>query len=275
MTSGAAPRALPPTAPVMVTGSGVAMRSRTPQRGFTYLGVMFLVFFIGIGLSKAGTAWQTEVQREKERELLFVGEQFRQAIASYYENTPAGVKQHPPTLEALLHDPRFPQARRHLRRIYPDPVTGSADWGLVKEQGRIVGVYSKSDTRPLRRTFADEGRQGFADAETYADWIFAHHWNGAVTSPGAPPSGADASAAAPASDTAGGINQPVNLPASEPPPANSSDNSCTGLTASDFVICREACKHLPSGACSACYASLKERRLACAQNRIPPPLVAK
>lgn len=251
------------------------MRSRAPQRGFTYLGVMFLVFFIGIGLSKAGTAWRTEVQREKERELLFVGEQFRQAIASYYENAPAGAKQYPPSLEALLHDPRFPQARRHLRRIYPDPVTGSAEWGLVKEKGRIVGVYSKSETRPLRKVFADENRQGFADAETYAGWVFAYLWNGTANSPGTPPSAADASGAAPVADTTGGINQSVNLSASEPPPADRADHSCTGLTASDFVVCRNACKQLPLAACSACYASLNERRLACAQNRIPPPLVAK
>lgn len=274
MTSGAAPRALPQMVPAMVTGSGAAMRSRTPQRGFTYLGVMFLVFFIGIGLSKAGTAWQTEVQREKERELLFVGEQFRQAITSYYENTPEGVKQYPPTLEALLHDPRFPQARRHLRRIYPDPVTGSAEWGLVKEKGRIVGVYSKSETQPLRKVFTDEGRQGFSDAESYTGWIFAYHWNGEVTAPGALPSGTDISAAAPVAASAEPVNQSGISPASEPPPANSSDNSCAGLTASDFVICREACKRAP-GACAGCYDSLRERRLACAQNRIPPPLVTK
>ena len=36
-------------------------------------------------LAGAGQLWRTEAQREKEKELMFIGEQFRLAIGSYYE----------------------------------------------------------------------------------------------------------------------------------------------------------------------------------------------
>ena len=50
--------------------------------------MLFAVALIGILLAAAGQVWRTEALREKEKELLFVGEQFRQAIGSYYENSP-------------------------------------------------------------------------------------------------------------------------------------------------------------------------------------------
>ena len=62
------------------------------QRGFTYLGLLMFVIISGIALSSTGQVWHAEAQREKERELLFIGEQFRKAIGSYYESTPGGVK---------------------------------------------------------------------------------------------------------------------------------------------------------------------------------------
>ena len=92
----------------MATGSFVPVCSRSPQRGFTYLGMMLLIFVIGIGFAKAGIVWQTDVQREREKELLFIGEQYAMAIGSYYESTPSGLKQYPASLEDLLHDNRFP-----------------------------------------------------------------------------------------------------------------------------------------------------------------------
>lgn len=146
----------------------------SPQRGFTYLGLMFLVAVIGIGLAKAGAVWQTEVQREREAELLFAGEQYAMAIGSYYESTPGGVKQYPPALEDMLRDPRFPETRRHLRRIYPDPVTGSAGWGLVQERGRITGVYSLARQRPLKTAEFPPAWTTFASAENYAEWQFIY-----------------------------------------------------------------------------------------------------
>jgi len=173
-------------APVMAIGSLILAQSPSSQRGYTYLGLMFLIVVIGIGLAAAGTLWQTEVQREKEKELLFVGEQFRHAIGSYYESTPGGVKQFPLTLEDLLRDPRFPETRRHLRKIYTDPMTGSTEWGIIKNQERIMGVYSKSETPPLMKAFAGTETKGFSNAKNYAGWIFVYQPGSVIPLPSAP-----------------------------------------------------------------------------------------
>ena len=59
-------------------------------------------------------------QREKEAELLFRGEQYREAIASYYKKE----QRYPQSLEELLEDKRYPMPVRHLRRLYRDPSPG-------------------------------------------------------------------------------------------------------------------------------------------------------
>lgn len=258
------------------------MVRRSAQRGFTYLGLMLLIVLIGIGLAKAGMIWQTEVQREKEKELLFVGEQFRQAIGSYYENTPPpGVKQYPTTLEDLLHDPRFPETRRHLRRIYPDPVTGNSEWGLMKEQQRIVGVYSKSEARPLMKVFTDEGRQDFSDAVTYAGWAFVYKPTN--TSATASPAVGDAQvvaggpAVAPAQSNgnpaAEGGGESAGTPPEELPPGRKQD--CLVQRARDAAACVPYCKGGgPVAECSLCQASVARRYNACLMGSALPPLAA-
>lgn len=154
----------------MRTGSWFACRAQ----GFTYLGLMLFMAISGIAMAGAGLVWHIEMKREKERQLLFVGEEFRQAIASYYDNSPQGAKQFPLTLEDLLRDVRYPVIKRHLRRIYVDPMTGRPDWGLIREQGRIMGIYSQSESVPLKTAGFSELQNEFGEAETYLDWKFVY-----------------------------------------------------------------------------------------------------
>jgi len=74
------------------------MKLLRTQAGFTYLAILFAIAISGVVLTEVGINWAQENQREKERQLLFVGNQFRQAIALYYERTPSAVKRYPPTL---------------------------------------------------------------------------------------------------------------------------------------------------------------------------------
>jgi type II secretory pathway pseudopilin PulG len=142
--------------------------------GFTYLGVLIVVAVLGIALTGTGLVWRTQKQRENERELLFVGEQFRRAIGQYYERSP-GAKQFPNTLDELLLDPRYPTVQRYLRRPYADPMTGTAQWGLVTgPEGRIVGVYSLSEASPRKQSQFKHGEEGFEGAETYREWKFIY-----------------------------------------------------------------------------------------------------
>ena len=141
-------------------------------QGFTYIGLLIIIAIAGIGLSVVGVLWQTQMQREREKELLFVGNQFQQAITSYYQNTPSSIKQLPAKLDDLLLDSRFPNTKRHLRQIYLDPMTGKANWGLEIQHGAIVGVYSISLSKPLKKIGFKAGYERFTDAAHYSDWKF-------------------------------------------------------------------------------------------------------
>lgn len=145
---------------------------RTGEQGFTYLGVLFLVLVMGTALAGAGQLWSTLSQRARERDLLWVGSQYAQALRSYYRASP-GVAQYPAALEDLLLDSRFPSVRRHLRRLYPDPVTGSHDWGLIRSfDGRITGIYSQSQQRPLKQASFPAQWNEFEGMGSYTDWHF-------------------------------------------------------------------------------------------------------
>ena len=144
------------------------------QRGFTYLGLLIIVAVMGAGLAAFGQLYSHAAQREKEQELLFIGSQFRDAIASYYNKSP-GAKVYPRKLEDLLEDRRFPMAQHHLRRVYSDPMTGKTEWGLDEAPGGgFMGVHSLSEETPVKSGNFTVKDQGFEGAEHYTKWIFAY-----------------------------------------------------------------------------------------------------
>lgn len=111
------------------------------QRGFTYLGVLIAIALIGIGLAAASEVWVANARRQRIEQLDWVGQQFVQAIGSYYESTPGRVKVYPRSLQDLLQDNRYVTMRRHLRAVYVNPMTGKSDWTLVlTPDGGIRGV---------------------------------------------------------------------------------------------------------------------------------------
>lgn len=142
------------------------------QQGFTLLAVLFLVAVLGVGMAALGLVWETAARREKEAQLLFVGDQYRRAIESYHRATPGGTRQYPKRLQDLLLDRRFPQTVRHLRRLYADPVTGSPEWGLVKEGEGIIGVHSLSADAPMKQAGFPRVYEAFAEAASLGDWVF-------------------------------------------------------------------------------------------------------
>jgi type II secretory pathway pseudopilin PulG len=145
------------------------------SRGFTYIGLLIAVVIIGIGLAAIGPVAHTLQLRDKERDLLFVGDQFRRAIAAYYERSPGGLKQYPRKLEDLLRDNRYPGVQRHLRKVYVDPLTGKNLWGLVEVPGvGITGVYSLSDLTPVKTASFPPLYDSFKNAKKYSDWKFVY-----------------------------------------------------------------------------------------------------
>ncbi|MFR0713829.1 hypothetical protein ACLUS7_02090 [Enterobacterales bacterium BD_CKDN230030183-1A_HGKHYDSX7] len=149
-----------------------SMQSGKACAGFTYLGVLLLIAVSSVALAASGTLWSSVAQREHERQLLWVGGQYAQALRSYYRASP-GLAQYPQELTDLLVDNRFPEARRHIRRLYPDPITGSDEWGVLRAiDGRITGVHSRSGATPFKRSGFDSQWSGFEGLEHYSDWQF-------------------------------------------------------------------------------------------------------
>ena len=142
------------------------------QRGFTYLTVLFIVAILMGGLALVGEVWETSAKREKEADLLFVGNQYRKAIQRYVLS---GKAQYPRTLEDLLKDPRQPSTQRYLRKLYPDPMTGKSEWGFVKgPDGGIGGVYSLSEDKPLKVAGFKLRDATLEGAQKYSDWKFSY-----------------------------------------------------------------------------------------------------
>ncbi len=136
--------------------------------------VLILVVVLGLALGMAGSSWRTIMQQVKEEELLWRGDQYRKAIAAYYGISQSGVQRYPNTLEDLLKDPRSLQTVRHLRRLYPDPMTGG-DWIIIKDPaGGIKGVHSSSNLEPFKKDGFTEDDEDFKDATKYSEWEFSY-----------------------------------------------------------------------------------------------------
>lgn len=143
--------------------------------GFAYLWTLMLIGFMGVGLTIGSHLYQTSVQREKETQLLFIGRQFRLAIERYKSSGPENAKdQYPATLDNLLKDPRYPNTVRHLRKLYIDPMTGKNEWGTLVLQGRIVGVHSLSEQKPIKQDNFEASDASFRNKNKYAEWVFTY-----------------------------------------------------------------------------------------------------
>lgn len=144
------------------------------KQGFTYTAVLALIVITSIAATSAQKSWSTISKKEREKELLFRGDQIRKAIASYY-NSQENKKSYPVSLNDLLKDPRYMAVKRHLRKIYIDPMTGTDQWGLVHAQnGRIKGVFSKDTGEPFKKNNFDKPYEGFSNKIHYSDWKFVY-----------------------------------------------------------------------------------------------------
>lgn len=145
------------------------------QSGFTYLTILFVIAVAGVLLAQIGINWTQASQREKEAELLFVGNQYRQAIMLYYERTPGPIKRYPASLEELVTDNRYNPPQHYLRKLYRDPITNSTEWGLVAAPaGGIMGVYSLSEKAPLKVAGFSVLNADFEGKGRYSEWKFEY-----------------------------------------------------------------------------------------------------
>jgi type II secretory pathway pseudopilin PulG len=155
--------------------AGFARPARDAARGFTYLGVMFIVAVLGMTAALAGSTWSFVARRERESELMYIGREYRLAIERYRADHAGQPQPYPSRLEQLLGNREGLVVKRYLRRLYPDPIDTGLPWVLLTTpQGGIVGLHSASARAPLRRQalYADETID-FAAAKSYRDWVFS------------------------------------------------------------------------------------------------------
>jgi len=226
---------------------------------------------MGATLALTGVVWHAAQKREKERQLLFVGNQYRQAIAAYYNRSPGSVKQYPNTLSELLKDPRQLVPTRYLRQIYPDPVTGKAEWGLVKtREDRIMGVFSLSEDETVKQSNFREADKEFEGKMRYAEWRFTYIPS--QVSPQSVPSSAAAATPPPLLATKPPVGQipPVSPDAQKPV----NESVCDTLLKNDAAVCQTMASRYGEETAKLCAESAEARFAECREKKtvigLPP-----
>lgn len=90
-------------------------------RGYILIILMMAVFIISLGFLVAAPLWQTEIQREKEEELIFRGKQYVEAVRIFNKKNPG---RFPSNLKDLLD-------KKCIRRLYKDPMTHDGQWNVI------------------------------------------------------------------------------------------------------------------------------------------------
>jgi type II secretory pathway pseudopilin PulG len=150
------------------------------KEGYILIILMVAVFIMAIGFLLATPIWKTQIQREKEEELIFRGKQYVEAVRLFQIKYPGSFAK---TFEELLEE-------RCLRKMYKDPMTENGEWNIILPYGgasrrqeeatqkilvvpqsalasvdnpRIIGVVSSSPDKSIKIYF---------DQETYDKWLF-------------------------------------------------------------------------------------------------------
>jgi type II secretory pathway pseudopilin PulG len=89
------------------------MRAPSGDGGYAMAALLVAISVMAIMLSVALPVWRTAVQREREAELVFRGEQYARAIDIFQRRTGG----YPQTLDQL-------EKTKAIRKLYKDPITG-------------------------------------------------------------------------------------------------------------------------------------------------------
>jgi type II secretory pathway pseudopilin PulG len=148
--------------------------SKKLAAGFTYVGLLILLVIMAIISTVALQIGGVTHRRVAEESLLNVGHEFSLALDSYKRASKNGEPDEPASLQDLLRDPRFPGEVRHLRKLYHDPLTGQADWGILRSEDtrRIIGIFSLSSAKPIKIANFDLALQDFSGKSSYQEWVF-------------------------------------------------------------------------------------------------------
>src|SRR5882757_4775276 len=97
---------------------------RHEEQGFMLVGLIVAIFFVLLALSVAVPKVAQSLRREREVEAVHRGNQYVRAIRLYYRK----FGHYPGSMDQLEKTNNI----RFLRQQYVDPMTGKADWRLIK-----------------------------------------------------------------------------------------------------------------------------------------------
>jgi type II secretory pathway pseudopilin PulG len=125
--------------------------------GYILIMLLFVVTAMGIGLLVAVPVWETQIQREREDELIFRGKQYVESVRLFQVKKPGSF---PKTLEELVEE-------KCLRRLYKDPMTQEGDWNIILLPQGVPGALGRprqfgSSVRGQERGGQGEPGQSFS-----------------------------------------------------------------------------------------------------------------
>ena len=112
------------------------VQRRKGEEGGLLILLMVGVAIVSIALGAATQAWSTTWRRDNEKELIFRGTQYVDAILAYRKEH-AG--QFPTRLEQLFE--LGPRQLRYIRKLYRDPIAKDGRWGLLYLAPNGQGIY--------------------------------------------------------------------------------------------------------------------------------------
>jgi len=119
--------------------------SKSTEAGYTLVVLVMAVAVMAILLVPALQLIEFQARREREAELIFRGKQYVEAIRLYKQK----YGRHPMRMKELWEaNPRV------LRQKWTDPITGSAEWGLIflGQEGSEVGARGRQQRAGAKPT---------------------------------------------------------------------------------------------------------------------------
>lgn len=99
------------------------------ESGFTLAGVIVIMTIMMIAVAyTVPRMWSTVMKRERERQTIFVMQQYAKAIAEFRDKNKTY-----PTTPQQLKDARQPRMIRGLKGEFTDPLTGEVDWLVIPQ----------------------------------------------------------------------------------------------------------------------------------------------
>lgn len=126
-------------------------RRRANESGYVLMVIMFLMVLLIVGMLATAPAIKTEIQRDREQEMIHRGAQYSRAIKKYVKK----FGRYPGNLEQLENTNNL----RFLRKQYKDPMSPDGKWRLLHVGDVKIGTTPNFGT-PISAMGAQGGAGG-------------------------------------------------------------------------------------------------------------------